>query len=227
MALGFTGSGGANSYCLVAHNANLNMTTAITLMNWVYITDLTKSFECFFHKGPSGSVGNYDFYFHGGYLWFELNSGGYRVVNQIVSLSANTWYHLAVSFNKPNVKFYVDGVQVGAGGSLNYTSTTNTNGVYIGNGNSYTSPLYGRLFDSRIYQSELTANQILTIAKGKGNEKINVIPSLRLLMNEKPDGTNSDNSAGEIRDISGNSNHGTCYSTPKFYSAPLKLHKGA
>ena len=83
---------------------------------------------------------------------------------------------------------------------------------YVYNGTS----LGGKMWHTKIWSRQLTDAEV-TAEYNAGGSILNPTGQLQwLLMSDKPAGTPSDNSAGEIKDISGNHNDGTCYNTPYF-----------
>ena len=86
----------------------------------------------------------------------EFNGGS---VQTDVALTANTWYHVAVTYDGTNVKLFIDGVEEKSGA---VTLNTGSNPLMIGN--DYSSPTLrgfdGSIDNLRIYDTALTAGEI-------------------------------------------------------------------
>lgn len=86
----------------------------------------------------------------------EFNGGS---VQTDVALTANTWYHVAVTYDGTNVKLFIDGVEEKSG-----TVTLNTGSNPLMIGNDYSSPTNrgfdGSIDNLRIYDTALTAGEV-------------------------------------------------------------------
>ena len=80
------------------------------------------------------------------------------------SLTANTWYHVAMTFNAGVTQWYLDGVAVGSAVDFSAKGTTWPSGTRtIGNsytGSSWNTKFSGSFSDWRFYTTVLTAAQI-------------------------------------------------------------------
>jgi hypothetical protein len=85
----------------------------------------------------------------------------------------------------------------------------------------------GQVSDLRIYDRALSDEEIIIIYNSHGSDNIKNGLILHSLFSDKPSGTNSDNSVDEIKDISGNENHGTCFNSPVFYGASVPTNVAA
>jgi len=107
-----------------------------------------------------------------GGMWLAVNTessklwaywgGTYNKVSG--SLTANTWYHVALTFNAGVTQWYLDGVAVGSTVDFSAKGTTWPSGTRT-IGNSYTGTTWGTKFtgsisDWRFYTTVLTAAQI-------------------------------------------------------------------
>jgi hypothetical protein len=144
-------------------NTNLNITTAMTVSFWMYISALPASNYitpiCF------GSSYTYDICITGpGYIYSDLNVGGTytsTTVSGVPALSTGTWIHVcgtvAVNTTGGNI-IYVNGVKyssadVGAGNIV-------TGNLRIGSRGDNSFGFKGYLDDFRIYNKVLTPAQI-------------------------------------------------------------------
>ena len=97
--------------------------------------------------------------------WNIADGASRSYVNTNTSLSLNTWYHIACTYDGAKLRIYINGVEDNsADASLvpNYSSAK----LYIGswNGNNYN--LKGRLNDVRVYDHCLSAKEVKEISKG-------------------------------------------------------------
>ena len=80
------------------------------------------------------------------------------------SLTANTWYHVALTFNAGVTQWYLDGVAVGSAVDFSAKGTTWPSGTRaIGNsytGSTWNTKFSGSFSDWRFYTTVLTADQI-------------------------------------------------------------------
>ncbi len=149
---------GTNDYIDLGNSSLFNITSAVTISAWMNISNQTTSRVILNKGGANGSYelrGNqssnatYRFILNGG---TNLNGSG--------SISANTWHHLAATYDGATMKVYVDGV---LNNSVAYTSSINitTSSALIG---SIGSGLYfqGILDNVRIYNKALSASEVTT-----------------------------------------------------------------
>ena len=99
-------------------------------------------------------------------LTWNIADGSSQIqVNSNTSLSLNTWYHIACTYDGAKLRIYINGVEdnsVSTSFVPNYSSAK----LYIGswNGNRYN--LKGRLNDVRVYNHCLSAKEVKEISKG-------------------------------------------------------------
>lgn len=108
----------------------------------------------------------------GGSMWLAVNTessklwaywgGTYNMVSG--SLTANTWYHVALTFNAGVTQWYLNGIAVGSAVDFSARGTTWPSGTRT-IGNSYTGSTWdtkfnGSFSDWRFYTTVLTAAQI-------------------------------------------------------------------
>lgn len=78
------------------------------------------------------------------------------------SPSTSTWYHVVATFDGPNdtKRVYVNGTEVGTGGTWTGTITANTSTIYAGNFSDNTWQLDGRLAELAVYDTALSEARI-------------------------------------------------------------------
>src|SRR6185295_1393356 len=143
----------------IADSASLDLTTGMTLEAWVRPSAVTSKWRDVIFKGD-------DIYF------LEATStnssrpaGGAKVGSSnleaygTTALVANTWAHLALTYDGANLRLYVNGSQVSSAARTG-TIQTSTNPVQIGGDSIYTQRFAGLIDEVRIYNTALTAAQI-------------------------------------------------------------------
>ena len=145
---------GTNDYVDCGNSSSLNITNQITLSAWI--------------NGTYGPTGEYAVIDKGGITGHHFGVYQRKIIFQPTQsyqqgntiLSDNTWYNIAISYDKTNVYFYLNGVSDGIKpqtGGLNSPS----NPVWIG---KYTvsAPLIfpGKISNAMIYSRMLSATEI-------------------------------------------------------------------
>ena len=97
--------------------------------------------------------------------WNIANGSSYSSVNSNTSLSLNTWYHIACTYDGAKLRIYINGVEDNSTDTSlvpNYSSANLSIGSW--RGNNYN--LKGRLNDVRVYDHCLSAKEVKEISKG-------------------------------------------------------------
>jgi len=159
-AVSFVNAQGAVSSNYLSSTYNLPST--FTIACWVQLP-VTSGKYTFITTGPNSgySLGNINFYVSAGNMYCSYNhiannGAGYAV-------SANTWYHAAITYNSGTLLLYVNGAQ---SGSPVTAAGSTINGITIGGGADLGPdpyPVTGYVDDLRIFTSVLTAAQISNI----------------------------------------------------------------
>ena len=148
----------------VATSNRLSSTYALpstfTASMWFQTPSTTPNSFIFYTNSNSTYVlGAACIYFSGGNLYCAYAS----VANNGTAypISANTWYHVAITYNSGSLTLYVNGAQSGS----TVTGTNSKNGFTLGGGADSGSlyPFTGYVDDLRIFTSVLTAAQISNI----------------------------------------------------------------
>ena len=150
---------GTNSYVLVPDSAAFKLTTRVTMEAWVY-TGEQKTAKII-------EKGDWDGQGMGQDKWQGWQADIVTAGGQKFSVdwgqgrpALNTWYHVAYTYDGSNLRLYVNGTEVksvAASGSLK----VNTRPVSIGADGSSQKFFNGTIDQARIYNSALTAEQIL------------------------------------------------------------------
>ena len=75
------------------------------------------------------------------------------------ALAANTWSHLAVTFDGTTIRLYVNGAQVSTR-TRSGSFTTSSNPLQIGGNRFYTQYFQGKIDEVRVYNRPLSATEI-------------------------------------------------------------------
>jgi len=146
---------GSNDYVSVNNNANILPYTAYTKIAYIYISN----FSTVNNIISGGFSGQHAFWM---FATNKLNAGHNGAWNTVVgatSLSLNTWYFAAVTYNNSTGwKLYLNGVEDGT--SANTTTFTGNQEIVIGaysSGNNFT----GRITNVLVYNRALSATEIM------------------------------------------------------------------
>ena len=171
---GFNRSGsfaGDNDYINVGDVTELNSTSAFSVSQWVYITDVTAD-DRIFHKAIDGSydisIAPYEVTTQR--IYFEIGNGsnsfGYWDSTGVIS--NNSWVHLVAVFdgsgssNEDKAKIFVNGIER----ALTYTGTIpsttadlSSNNLKLGTGDSG-EYFTGRLDEVRVYNRAIVPEEV-------------------------------------------------------------------
>lgn len=168
---------GLNDHVRVADNANLRLTTAITLGAWVN-PSAHGAYHSIIDKwdivgGVNGRA--YSFAIHpNGEAYLTLSAAGTDALVGIAfttntAIALNAWTHLAASYDGANVRIYVDGLLKGqtaySSGIFPGTDDLGIGGT-VGGGavGQVLSAFSGQIDEAVIYNRALSPNEILTLA---------------------------------------------------------------
>jgi hypothetical protein len=161
-ALSFNGS----SNMVTVNDANsLDLTTGMTLTAWVYPTVAPSGWRTIVAKERSGGV---VYFLHAGSTSNNRPATGVYISNaerQLFGgsrLSANTWTHLAATYDGTTQRLYVNGVQVSSRAQTG-TIQTSTNPLRIGGNSPYGEFFQGRIDEVHIYNRALTQAEIQAV----------------------------------------------------------------
>jgi hypothetical protein len=139
----------------------LDLTNAMTMEAWVNPTTLTNWRTILMKEAPTGLA--YGLYAHDGSRPAAYIRIGSADIGQqgTAALAANTWTHVAATYDGTTLRLYINGVQVST------TTVTGavvaTTGVLRLGGNSAWGEYFAGLIDEvRVYSRVLTAAEITT-----------------------------------------------------------------
>lgn len=158
-----------NSTNLKGNWSGINGMTKMSGACWVYLTS-TSTPQYFFHLGgQSGYPAKFSLQWDSGAVRSQVNG---TEKNTGLTLSANTWYHLAVTVDGSKARWYINGVQSqemdisGAFTASNNFAIGARTAATDGNSFAYYITGNGKLNDVRIYDHCLSPKEVKEISKG-------------------------------------------------------------
>lgn len=155
---------GVNDTINCGNPATLDITTAITLDAWVYLTALPDGEDAMaIRKHSTYLIRAIRELGQPKYFAFFIVDSDYRSVRNTTAVVFNAWYHVVGVYNKADLRIYVNGV-------LDCSPTVNTeniavttNPLYIGSTSGSSNFWTGTIGESRVYNRALTPSEILQI----------------------------------------------------------------
>ncbi len=152
---------GLNHYVGVTDSINLNISSTITLSCWVKLASFAgASIQGILSKDNPGIGEGYGLYSFNSDIGSSVRIGS-TWVNLYSTVSLDTWYFFAVTYDGVTLKCYINGVVV-ASTSISGSISLNNDPLYIG---TFYSPSVDNFFngtidDARVYSRALTQSDI-------------------------------------------------------------------
>ena len=152
---------GRSSRVIINDSASLHLSSGMTLEAWVSSTSVPASWEDVIYKQN-------DIYFleagssvskHPPAIGATFASHGDQYLAGVSSLAANTWTHLAATYDGTTLLLYVNGAQVASRG-VSDSITSSTQALQIGGDAVYGQYFKGIIDEVRVYNLALTAAEI-------------------------------------------------------------------
>ena len=153
---------GENDYVEVPDDSSLDITDAITISAWIYLPNVVGDKDIL--QKADDVYEPYRFYTHNDRLIFQLSQNS--TVREFACTSygvlSTGWQHIAVTYDKTEVKFYVNSVEKpNVGDTPTYSLRTTIGDLYIGIRKAgWSNPFNGTIDDVRIYNRSLNAEEI-------------------------------------------------------------------
>jgi hypothetical protein len=147
---------GTDALVTINNAASLQLTSGMTLEAWVYPTTVSNKWRDVIYKG------NDNYYLEGSSNNSRRPALGGTFGSPIygtAALTANTWTHLAGTYDGATMSLYINGVQV-ASRAQTGTIATSTNPLQIGGDSIYGQYFAGRIDEVRVYSRALSAAEI-------------------------------------------------------------------
>jgi glucose/arabinose dehydrogenase/PKD repeat protein len=157
---------GVNDFVSIPDANGLDLTTGMTLSAWVRPTALDNWRQVVLKERPNGlSYGLYATGATGNRPNGTIVVGGVdREVNAPAAnaLAADTWTHLAVSYDGSTMRIYVNGTQVATRAQTG-AAATSSNALMIGGNAVWGEWFAGQIDDVRVFNRALSAAEVLTV----------------------------------------------------------------
>lgn len=232
MALNFPST---NKYRLTFPNIDAYDTPSMSISAWVNVTTVGSGSGVIMYRGSvAGAAANTSYNFAVNPTTGKLYAYLYRANNVATGLITGTTdlrgalHHVALTYSTSDlaVKLFVDGVQEASATqslpmSYDTSEPISIGGLYYNDG--YTRSLGGSIFDARLYNTRLSADEIGDIALCKGRDSVafgNIV--LRACLKDGYVGQ----TPTTVYDHSVNKNHGTAYLSPTVAADPYPTVKG-
>jgi hypothetical protein len=150
---------GTSGLVTIPNSASLQLTTGMTLEAWVNPSAVNSAWRDTIYKGNDNYYleGTSD---NGGKPGAGGTFGGADVVTYgTVPLAANTWTHLAETYDGTTLRLYVNGAQI-SGVARTGNIATSTNPLQIGGDSIYGQFFQGMIDEVRVYNRALTPVEI-------------------------------------------------------------------
>ncbi|MFA6340718.1 MAG: LamG-like jellyroll fold domain-containing protein [Candidatus Paceibacterota bacterium] len=151
----------------------------LTVTAWINTSNPSIAYQAIVTKADQTATTPWDFRFigsSGGKIHLAANIGGVYAGYALsdITLKADTWYHVAATYDGSRVRIYIDGVKHGetAATGVIYSKTLN---VMIGarNPSAPENFFVGKIDDVRIYDSALSSSDIQKLyVEGKANHEV-------------------------------------------------------
>lgn len=166
MSGGATTGPGTNDAFQVADAASLDVMTAITIEQWIYISSFqqTAAPNIMFAKRSSASNGYIGFFTNAGYT-FRVGTGSPNQITYSATPPLNTWHQVVVTVGGAGSKIYINAVEEAtsayAGDFGNINTATALQICDLSDAAVGVYALQGRIGVFRIYNTVLDGDQIL------------------------------------------------------------------
>jgi hypothetical protein len=156
-ALSFNGT---NAWVTVADSASLDLTNAMTIEAWINPTAASEWDTLVMKESATGLA-------YALYVIDQARPAGYVRVgaNDVgavgTAMAANTWVHVAMTYDGTTLRFYRNGTQVATAAASGAVSAT-TGALRIGGNSPWGDYFSGMIDEVRVYNRVLTAAEITT-----------------------------------------------------------------
>ena len=150
---------GTNALGTIPDAASLHLTNGMTLEAWVNPSTVSTAWRDVMYKGDDR------YYLEGTSANSSLPAGGGTwgssglTIYGTAALTANTWAHLAVTYDGADLRLYVNGTQVASQARTGNLGSS-TNPLQIGGDSLYGQYFKGTIDEVRVYNLALTQTQI-------------------------------------------------------------------
>jgi PKD repeat protein len=151
---------GVNDWVTVSDTSSLDLTHSMTIEAWVYPTVAPTGWRTIVVKEQSGGV---VYYLHASSASNQPATGVFIGAEQRLQggsrLAANTWTHLAATYDGTRQRLYINGIEVANRPQTGQIQTSNSP-LHIGGNSVWGEYFQGRIDEVRIYNRALSAVEI-------------------------------------------------------------------
>ncbi len=154
---------GATSYVELPYQAINNLSEG-TFMAWINIAELNKQ-HTIVDKTITGASNDFQIIVHTNNkirVNIDVQYGEILRLYSNQQLQANTWYHIAVTWNGQEWKIYING-NLDASAQRNQVVPSSNKRVFVGKVDSNIAFFHGKIDDIRVFSYELTSEEIKNI----------------------------------------------------------------
>jgi hypothetical protein len=164
MTLDFDGN---KSFVEVMNSEKINPSDEITIETWIKPRTPDDGFIIASKKMGYSSLNGYFFLYENGNFHFNFGNGTSFFQNSVGSdnaLEADQWYHLAMTYDRHYVKYYLNGIKIGSIRRSEIIAPNDLN-LLIGKRQDQAWKLNGSIYEIVMYNKALTESEIKTHAQ--------------------------------------------------------------
>jgi hypothetical protein len=154
---------GSDDYVSVIDSHRLDLTgVPLTIMAWVYPTDLSASPMILSKVDSSGDTNGYEFWIHNfGLVFYRVdNSVGGNESSTNSSITTNAWWQVAVTQDGSRTRFYINGVKDNDVG-FSARPSASTNDLWIGQAHPSGQLFAGSIDNIRLFDRVVTDDEMI------------------------------------------------------------------
>ncbi|MFX1517372.1 MAG: LamG domain-containing protein, partial [Promethearchaeota archaeon] len=158
---------GNKSFVEVMNSETINPSDEITIETWIKPRTPDEGFIIASKKMGYSSLNGYFFLYENGNFHFNFGNGTSVFPNSVSSastLKAEQWYHLAVTYDRHYVKFFLNGINIGSIRRSEIIAPNDLN-LLIGKRQDQVWKLNGSIYEIVMYNKALTESEIKTHAQ--------------------------------------------------------------
>jgi hypothetical protein len=150
-----------NSWAEVHDNESLDVTTGLSIENWIYIEDAATQGRILSKWGSSQPNRSFQMFMNNAVVRFLIGDGSSQAsLNSSTSLTEGNWHHIVSTYDGANIKIYING-SADATTTETFTIYNSNEPVLIGGYIGGTILSVNPIAQPRIYNRALTASEVL------------------------------------------------------------------
>ena len=150
-----------SSWAEVHDNASLDLTTGLSVENWIYIEDAATQGRVLSKWGSTQPNRSYQIFMNNAVVRFLIGDGSIQAsLNSSTSLTEGNWHHIVSTYDGANIKIYING-SADATTAETFTIYNSNQPVLIGGYTGGANLSVNPIAQPRIYNRALTAEEVL------------------------------------------------------------------